>query len=145
MVKKRLIYLTLGHWRDLIFCSFVNICLFFSMGTGWVWSTMAKATAAGTKRRWEAWWLLWCRRPSIDTTGPCAADRSWRDTSSEFIFAVNGKKNPILWDSRETGVELWQESGPCSFNQNSIMPSQNGSSSLLLRCTRINFWQGKFR
>lgn len=49
---------------------------------------MAKATAAGMKLRWEAWWLLWCRRPSTDTTGPCAADRNWRDTSSEFVFRV---------------------------------------------------------
>lgn len=52
---------------------------------GWAWSTTARATAAGTRPPWAASWLLWCRRPSTATTGPCAAARSWRDTSSEFL------------------------------------------------------------
>lgn len=64
---------------------FVNIDLCLPVGTAWAWSMMAKATAVGMKQPWEAWWPLWCRRPSIDTTGQCAAGRSWRDTSSEFM------------------------------------------------------------
>lgn len=65
-----------------------KVLVFFCvlLGTVWEWNMTAKATAAGMKLPWEAWWLLWYRRPSIDTTGPCAADRNWKDTSSEFVF-----------------------------------------------------------
>lgn len=76
--------------------SYLGICIYshhaalsVRVGTGWAWSTTAKVTAAAMKRQWEAWWLLLCRRPSIDTTGPCAADRSWSDTSSELVFTAH--------------------------------------------------------
>lgn len=61
----------------------------------WAWSMTARGTAVGTRQRWEVWWLLWYKPPSIDTTGPCAADRSSRDTSSEFKFIINERCFPI--------------------------------------------------
>lgn len=134
MVLKHLIYLNLWWLVHLDTLQFVN-CSFLSVGAGWAWSTMAKGTAAGMKQQWEAWWLLWCRRPSIDTTGPCAADRSWRDTSSEFVFEqqsgwalntcrrgtvlISSKKSQIsdlsmtIFDYFSSG-KRWQS---CSLNQ----------------------------
>lgn len=84
-VVKSIEILVVEVYLVLLFCCFVICVLSLPVRAGWAWSTMAKATAAGTKRRWEAWWPRWCRRPSIDTTGQCAAGRSWSDTSSEFI------------------------------------------------------------